>query len=305
MRWEKRGQIYKPSDSISWMRKYGMMPTPLYMPEKNSIRIFIGVTTIDNYGVTTYLDVCADDPSKVLFVEENQPTMDLGRPGTFDDCGAVPSCCVNINGQYFLYYVGFQRCQKVPYMLFPGLALSKDGKEFQRYSEAPILDRDHRNFLSFAAPYVMQDDNKYKMWLWIGSSWDIVKGKSYLSASIGYAESIDGLTWRILENKCITPNQPHEFSVGRPWVVREGGIYKMYYSVRHVEKLYRLGYAESTDGINWIRKDEELNIDVSKSGWDSQMICYPAVIKVNDRTYMFYNGNNNGETGFGWAELIE
>jgi hypothetical protein len=33
------------------------------------------------------------------------------------------------------------------------------------------------------------------------------------------------------------------------------------------------------------------------------MICYPAVIKIYDKTYLFYNGNNNGKTGFGYAEL--
>ena len=45
--------------------------------------------------------------------------------------------------------------------------------------------------------------------------------------------------------------------------------------------------------------------DVSASGWDSDMTCYPSIITVKEKTYMFYNGNNNGETGFGYAELIE
>ncbi|MFQ5751293.1 MAG: hypothetical protein ACE5HI_04785, partial [bacterium] len=65
----------------------------------------------------------------------------------------------------------------------------------------------------------------------------------------------------------------------------------------------RIGYAESENGLDWIRKDEEVGIEVSDEGWDSEMICYPAVISVNGTTYMFYNGNNNGETGFGYAQL--
>ena len=33
------------------------------------------------------------------------------------------------------------------------------------------------------------------------------------------------------------------------------------------------------------------------------MICYPNVIKVKDKLYMFYNGNGFGQSGFGYAEL--
>jgi hypothetical protein len=79
----------------------------------------------------------------------------------------------------------------------------------------------------------------------------------------------------------------------------------MYYSVRWVDKLYRLGYATSEDGINWTRKDKELQgLDVSAEGWDSEMVCYPAVVTTSaGRTFMFYNGNGNGKTGFGVAEL--
>lgn len=282
-----------------------MVPTPLYLPHQQTIRIFFGVTTHDNFGRTTYLDVSASNPSKIIFIETNRATLGLGNPGTFDDCGAIPSCCLQVDDKHYLYYVGFQRSIKVPYMLFPGLALSNDAITFKRFSQAPLLDRNKSNFLSYAAPCVISDEGIFKMWLWIGNEWIKLNGKDYLSASIGYAESNDAINWIIKKTDCISPALDTEFSVGRPWVIKENGLYKMFYSVRHIKKMYRLGYAESTDGINWTRKDAEVGIDVSETGWDSEMICYPAVIKVEDRTYLFYNGNNNGETGFGWAELIE
>lgn len=305
MKWEKKGLIYSPDKTTGWMAKYGMVPTPLHLPKENKIRIFIGVTTSDNFGSTTYVDVSASDPSKLMHVEKSKPVINLGKPGTFDDSGAIPSCCIKIDKVIHLYYVGFQRCHKVPYMLFPGLATSKEGKKFERFSEAPIIERDRNNFLSYAAPCVIFDQGIYKMWLWIGKDWVVINGKYFLSASIGYAESTDAITWKIIHTNCIVPNQQNEFSIGRPWVTKVNGLFKMFYSVRHIEEMYRLGYAESGDGINWVRKDEEIGIDVSESGWDSEMICYPAVITVRDKTYLFYNGNNNGETGFGVAELIE
>jgi hypothetical protein len=75
----------------------------------------------------------------------------------------------------------------------------------------------------------------------------------------------------------------------------------MWYSIRTRSKGYRLGYAESADGRSWTRKDDEAGLDVSESGWDSEMICFACVQPTPYGTYMFYNGNNYGETGFGVA----
>ena len=36
-----------------------------------------------------------------------------------------------------------------------------------------------------------------------------------------------------------------------------------------------------------------------------EMTAYSSIYRHQDRTYMFYNGNNCGETGFGYAVLEE
>ena len=33
------------------------------------------------------------------------------------------------------------------------------------------------------------------------------------------------------------------------------------------------------------------------------MVCFPCVFKYNNKLSMFYNGNNHGEQGFGYAKL--
>jgi hypothetical protein len=68
---------------------------------------------------------------------------------------------------------------------------------------------------------------------------------------------------------------------------------------------YRLGYAESPDGITWMRRDSEVGIDRSDRGWDSTMIEYPCIYVHRGRKYMLYNGDGFGETGFGYAVLEE
>ena len=64
---------------------------------------------------------------------------------------------------------------------------------------------------------------------------------------------------------------------------------------------YRIGYATSQNGDDWTRRDDEVGIDVSAEGWDSDMICYPCVIDHRGTRFMLYNGNAYGATGFGLA----
>ena len=66
-----------------------------------------------------------------------------------------------------------------------------------------------------------------------------------------------------------------------------------------------MGYAQSRDGINWKRMDKSIGIDVSASGWDSEMIEYPCVFNHEGKKYMVYNGNNYGHGGAGLAVLYD
>jgi hypothetical protein len=64
---------------------------------------------------------------------------------------------------------------------------------------------------------------------------------------------------------------------------------------------YRLGYAESDDGIVWERRDDQAGLDRSEEGWDSEMIEYPSIYEHRGTRHMLYNGNGFGLTGIGHA----
>jgi len=306
MEWIKRGLIYEPSKDFFWNQSYAILPTPEWIPEKNLIRVYFGTTDLSKNSRITYLDLDEDDITKIIYIADNF-ILNLGSAGMFDDSGVVPSSLVvDKNGNKSLYYVGFQRCEKVPYMIFSGLSKNENNLSlWERVSEVPIICRNDVAPCSNGAPFVINDNGIYRMWFWLGKKWIDINSKAYINAEIGYAESKNGLDWEIVESSCIEPTYGVEFSVGRPWVVKEAGKYRMFYSIRYVDKLYRLGYAESDNGILWERKDDLLKLDVSVSGWDSEMVCYPSVITVKDKTYLFYNGNGNGATGFGVAELFK
>ena len=68
---------------------------------------------------------------------------------------------------------------------------------------------------------------------------------------------------------------------------------------------YRMGYAISPDGLTWTRRDDELGIDVSPTGWDSDAIEYAAEFQSNGDTWLLYNGNDFGVTGIGLAQRLD
>ena len=89
-----------------------------------------------------------------------------------------------------------------------------------------------------------------------------------------------------------------------PQVFFEDNKYKMFYSIRSLKRGYFMGYAESKDGIHFERQDEKIDLQTSKEGFDSEMICYGKTYTYNNKTYMIYCGNRYGLKGIGYAELM-
>jgi len=138
---------------------------------------------------------------------------------------------------------------------------------------------------------------------------------------IGLATSRDGINWTrvlgtatggaILDNG--VAGHFDSFLTYRPHVLKDGSVYRMWYNGSDapfncpngaLTQNRRIGYAESRDGITWLRRDNAFGLLPSDEGWDSEMTCYPAVIPLErDRLLMFYNGNGYGRSGVGAAVL--
>jgi hypothetical protein len=296
------GLIYAPKSESWWSKDYALLPTAELINE-DCIRVYYASLDKNNYGRIGYVDLAADNPQHILNLNK-EPILDLGEFGTFDDCGVNPSCVLNIAEKKYLYYIGWQKCEKVPYMLFTGLAIKDENSSvFKKISRVPILDRTDIEPFSRSAPYILNEGKVMKMWYWSCIKWNDEVGQVHYNNVIKYATSVDGICWNSEDHICVAPDFIQEYSIGRPWVIHEANIYKMWYSIRSKNELYKIGYAESGDGLHWIRKDDEVGISKSKTGWDSEMICYPCVIDAKKKRYMFYNGNQHGATGFGYAVL--
>ncbi len=304
MNWNKLGRVYVPDGSLWWARSHAMIPTPTVLSD-DVVRVFFTSCDKDGVGRIGFVDLSAKDPSKVINIG-TEPVLGIGEPGTFDENGALVCSVVSLaNGGTYLYYAGFELGQKIRYRLLTGVAVQEAGDTvFRRVQRVPVLERSDSELYFRCGPHVIREKAGFRMWYVAGSSWAEVGGTAKPVYDIRHIESSDGVHWPDSGRPCIRVEYLNEHGFGRPYVLRDGNLFRMFYSIRRRDvQSYRLGYAESIDGVNWSRKDSALGLDVSGTGWDSEMICYSAVMKLHGQIFMLYNGNNFGETGFGLAVL--
>lgn len=153
------------------------------------------------------------------------------------------------------------------------------------YSYNPILTG-----LDNGSPYgpyygrVIYDEGKFKMWF--ANSFG---GDRY---NIGYAESLDGLRWQVINNSVIQPGAQGSwdgYGVHPGAVIKDNNIYKMYFagqSTANNETYRRIGLATSYDGINWTKSSEQVTNQINILGYTTD------IVKVNGVYYLYY-GNSS------------
>jgi hypothetical protein len=297
MAWIKRGRLFCPDGRVPWMRSHAANPAAEALGG-GRFRIYFSPRDDRNRSSVGCFDWTTEDPHGAP-QPGDRPVIGPGDPGVFDDSGTSMGCLVEVRGTRYLYYVGWNLGVTVPWRNSIGLAVSQNGEAFRKVSRAPILDRSDVDPFSLSYPWVIVDAGVWRMWYGSNLTWGPTPRD--MRHVIKYAESADGIVWVRRGHVAIPLGALGEWAVARPCVLREGDLYRMWYSTRGEQ--YRLGYAESRDGIGWVRKDAEVGIDVSEAGWDAQMIAYACVFAWNGRRYMLYNGNGYGETGIGLAEM--
>lgn len=311
-RWIKKGHIFSPDGRYPWMKEYAQVPTVL--PLADRLRVYISTRgnreKDGNFqAYSTYVDLDVDNPAKVIAVHD-RPILELGDIGTFDQFGVMACSTIPVGKEIWLYYGGWNRCAGVPYHHAIGLAVSKDGgATFSRYSKGPIITRSPEEPYLHNGPSVMKIGNQFHMWYGTGLKW--VKNENALEPIYvtAHATSNDGIRWKNNGIPILAPKVEDECQ-SIPAVVKLGDRYHMWFSYRcgldfrNADRGYRIGYAWSDDLTHWNRNDELGGLELSPGNvWDSQMVCYPRVIEVKDKIYMFYNGNYFGQNGFGYAVL--
>jgi predicted GH43/DUF377 family glycosyl hydrolase len=306
-KWKKLGLIFQPPKDLDWVVSHCQLPVADHIGG-DIFRVYFAARDKRQYSHIGFVDVDIKDPASQRKISQ-KPVLSPGPVGFFDEHGVYPSSIVTVGNKKYLYYIGWNQGNRQPlFYASIGLAISEDGGEtFTRYWPSPIMARSQFDPCLVTSPNVFRDGEIWRMTYVSGMRWEETPDGNLKSFyHIKYAESSDGIDWRREGKVAIDFASSDESNIARSAVIKEAGKYKMWYSyIKAPHFKYRIGYAESADCVNWIRKDQDSGIDVTPDGFDGEMQAYPCVVRHEGKKYMFYNGNNFGKNGFGLAVLEE
>ena len=314
-KWKKLGRIFDPRDhkSGSWMREFAQSPSVLIF-EKHVRVYFCSRPAPDPDGqylsYLSYVDLSRRNLLEILNVCA-MPILGLGAFGTFDEFGTNPISVIRDQDEVRVYYAGWTRCESVPFNAAIGLAISRDdGASFTRLGEGPVLSYSPDEPFLLGSPRVRKYGGSWHLWYVSGKQWLRAEGgKPEPVYRIRMASSADGINWVKFGKDLLECNLGEQECQACPDVIFHGNKYHMFFCYRNShhyrakEGGYRIGYASSVDMVNWSRCDEMAGMNVSETGWDSEMVSYPHVFMLDGKTYMLYQGNDMGRSGFGLAKL--
>lgn len=305
MKWKKTGRIYDPETLKCGLWHASHAANTVALPMGDGVfRIYFSARDAERRSHVAFLDARLFPDFRIISFSP-RPILCPGETGLFDDSGVSLSCITKVGNEDVMYYLGWNLGVTVPWRNSIGLAVLRNDDVAKRHSLAPVLDRNDKDPYSVSYPFVMEDGAVFRMWYGSNLAWGAKQED--MAHVIKYAESEDGIRWKPTGIISLNFKNEHEYAISRPCVIKENGVYKMWYSFRagpHTAT-YRIGYAESRDGVKFDRMDEITGIDVSPDPeeWDSEMVCYPYVFDYKGNRYMLYNGNGYGKTGFGLAML--
>lgn len=315
MKWKKIGRIFNPTEYKLANNCFAFAKSPQALVFDDFVRIYFSAVEKDKTEKYLSHVLFVDFDKKFRKIEKisDKTVISLGKLGSFDEHGIFPMNILRDKDRILSYTTGWNRRISVSTDASIGLAYSEDnGLSFKKIGNGPILSASlHEPFLVGDA-FVAIFENLYHMWYIYGNKWitdpiDDVPQRVY---KIAYAKSSNGISWERDSKQIITDKLNENECQALPTVINFNNRYHMFFCYRQAagfrkikERSYRIGYAFSDDLTTWIRDDENVGIDVSAEGWDSEMLCYPHVFHCDGKIYMLYNGNEFGRFGFGIAIL--
>jgi len=315
MVWKKLGRIFDPTQHAlpNHCVEYAQSPQVLIFDD--FLRIYFSAREKDQSGKylshIAYIDM-DKNLQKISHISDHT-VIALGGLGCFDEHGIFPMNVLRNQGQIFAYTCGWSRRVSVSIETSIGFARSEDnGSTFQKLGPGPILTASLNEPLLVGDPFVQIYGGVFHMWYIYGTRWfhhpeEPSAARVY---KIGHATSLDGISWQKEGIQIIADKLNADECQALPSVIHFEGRYHLFFCYREAvdfrknsARSYKIGYAYSYDLMQWTRNDDSVGISLSESGWDSEMMCYPHVFKVDDNIYLLYNGNDFGRYGFGLAVL--
>ncbi|CAK06292.1 hypothetical protein ELG83_02295 [Rhizobium leguminosarum] len=298
--WVKTDLLFKPSGLHPKLRSHAANPLALHL-EGDTYRVFFSGRDSENRSSVGAVDI--NLLTREVVHEHKQPFLVHGAGGSFFEAGISIGNCYYAGVQRYMLFMGWQRPPGGHWRGDIGRIKVRPDLTLELDADVAFMASDEEDSVSLSYPWVEKTDSeKFRMWYGSTVTWDAGNGE--MLHVIKSASSRDGHIWH-KEGVAIPYEIGRAQAFSRPTVLIDAACgYRMWFSYRSGQgEAYRIGYSESRDGIAWILKLDQVGIDVSENGWDSAMIEYPYVFRHEDNTYMLYNGDGYGKTGFGLAVL--
>ncbi|MEA2721914.1 MAG: hypothetical protein QOJ39_3778 [Candidatus Eremiobacteraeota bacterium] len=306
----RRGLLIVPPRSAAWF-SHAQNPTVLALAA-DRWRIYFAARNEANRATVFAADVDPRNEMRVLEIYA-RPLLPPGAIGAFDVAGLGPSCALAACGRVWLYYVGVTVRSDVPYQHSIGLAVSDDGLAFERVATGPVLSTGPYDPIFVSTPFVRHTGSAYEMWYGSATGWDASAGRLEAAYAIRRTVSADGVVWSAATTLAVPPDDPRMVGATRPWIARDGERSRVWFSRRGADfrsggpGAYRLVHAPLADGGTHADGPIERVVfenPPQPGDWDAQMQAYPCVMPLGDDLVMFYNGNEFGRAGLGWATTL-
>jgi predicted GH43/DUF377 family glycosyl hydrolase len=210
-----------------------------------------------------------------------EPVIDVGGPGAWDESHALDPAAVRVGGTVFLYYSAV--CPRCPRSVC--LAVSTDGRRFEKYSGNPVVIG--------GGPEIVHDGRLFHLFFW--------KDRPGGGFEIHRAVSEDGLHFTQPSADPCLPAGPtgtwDSHTVETPRIFSEGGLYYMMYcgSDHWDDYPAHAGLAVSRDLAHWDRYAGNPIFARGDAGaWDEGAVWFTTVERINGRYWMWYEGYGGG-----------
>ena len=318
MKWVKLGKIFDPTEHQLSNGCLQFAQSPQVLVFNDFFRIYFSTRSVDTTNGKYLSHIAFVDIQKnfreVIRVSDHT-VIPLGELGCFDEHGIFPMSVMRYGDKVYGYTCGWNRRVSVSVDTAIGLAISHDeGVTFQRIGSGPVLASSSNEPCLVGDGFVKVINNVFHMWYIFGTGWRKFEVNTFPDRTykIGHAISSNGIEWIKEEARCIISDRigPNE-SQALPTVIEIDKRYHMFFCYREsfdFRKVkgrgYRIGHAWSDDLLNWVRDDDNPQMEGTPGEWDSDMQCYPHVFECGGKIYLLYNGNEFGRYGFGLAELV-
>ncbi len=299
MGWKKLGLLYRPQPVHPKLATHAANPLAVPLDGERH-RVFFSGRDRDNRSSVGFVDV--DIARRKVVHVHDRPVFEHGPEGSFYSHGVSIGNCYEVGAARYMVFMGWQCPSGAHWRGDIGRLVVNDELSLCADATEPLMGADPSDPVSLSYPWVLPEaGGGYRMWYGSTRSWDAGNGE--MLHVINQAASHDGHLWS-REGLALPYVLGRAQAFSRPSVMpRGGGGYEMWFSYRGAGGTYRIGYASCTDSAPWRLRLDESGIDVSASGWDSEMIEYPFVFEHRGERLMLYNGNGFGRSGFGLAVL--